>query len=121
MATKRTLDNFFQPATTKKARVDKLVVDQTESDQPSSKHPTYPFPVPHLPPALEQILDSDIPASSGREINNQSHLDLLYFQPFIPKSIEDAVFGFLRKELFYYRVKYKIKRGSVATDINTPR
>jgi len=45
----------------------------------------------------------------------------LYFQPYIPKEIEKALFEFLRQELFFYRVKYKIKRGPVETDINTPR
>ena len=121
MSTKRTLDNFFQPTTTKRARIDEPAIDQIESGQPPSQHITYPFPISNFPTAIEQILDSDVPASPGREINDQPHLDLLYFQPFIPKSIEDAVFQFLRRELFFYRVRYKIKRGSIETDINTPR
>ena len=57
----------------------------------------------------------------GKAINDQLDLDLLYFQPYIPKDIERDLFKFLRQELFFYRVKYKIKRGPVETQINTPR
>jgi alkylated DNA repair dioxygenase AlkB len=59
--------------------------------------------------------------AQGKEINDQPHLDLLYFQPFIPKSIERDLFNFLRSELFFYRVKYTIKRLGKETLINTPR
>jgi alkylated DNA repair dioxygenase AlkB len=45
----------------------------------------------------------------------------LYFQPFIPKSIERELFHFLRSELFFYRVRYTIKRFGKETVINTPR
>ena len=48
-------------------------------------------------------------------------LDLLYFKPYIPKSISRELFEFLRSELFFYRVKYTIKRGPTETLINTPR
>lgn len=54
-------------------------------------------------------------------INDQLDLDLLYFQPYIPKDIEKDVFRFLRQNLFFYRVKYNIKRGAFETQINTPR
>ena len=54
-------------------------------------------------------------------INDQLDLDLLYFQPYIPKDIERDLFKFLRQNLFFYHVKYKIKRGPVETQINTPR
>jgi hypothetical protein len=48
--------------------------------------------------------------AEGKAINNQPDLDLLYFRPFIPQSMEQALFEFLRSELFFYRVQYTIKR-----------
>jgi alkylated DNA repair dioxygenase AlkB len=54
-------------------------------------------------------------------INDQLDLDLLYFQPYVAKDIEKEIFQFLRQELFFYRVKYTIKRGPIETQINTPR
>ena len=121
---KRKLDSFFTPKTANKApRID-APVDKPESEPmattEASRHPTYPFPVPFIPQDLIESLNR-VPASDAREIKDQPNLDLLYFQPFIPKSCEHRLFEFLRKELFFYRVKYKIKRGSLETDINTPR
>lgn len=122
MSKKRTLDGFFEKKVTpKKARIEASPQDQAETDQPVSFHPTYPHPVPHFPSYISNTILAEVPASEGRHINDQPDLDLLYFQPFIPKSIENDAFQFLRKELFFYRVKYKIKRGPVETDINTPR
>ena len=121
MAAKRTIDNFFQPSTAKKARMLEPASCPTETIGPSSDHSTYPFPVPDFPSTIRDILSSELPASSAKEINDQPDLDLLYFQPYIPQSIENTVFEFLRQELFFYRVKYKIKRGAIETDINTPR
>ena len=128
MSKKRALESFFTPASQKKARSDRVPSDSTvltptgqqETDHLTSAHSTYPFPVPYLPPHIQAAL-SEIPASEGRQINDQPDLDLLYFQPFIPSEIENELFKFLRKELFFYRVKYKIKRGGFETDINTPR
>lgn len=57
----------------------------------------------------------------GRAINDQPDLDLLYFEPYIPSYLARDVFHFLRGSLPFYRVKYTIKRGSVETNINTPR
>lgn len=54
-------------------------------------------------------------------MNDQLDLDLLYFQPYIPKYLEREVFQFLRSQLPFYRVEYKIKRYGVETDIRTPR
>jgi alkylated DNA repair dioxygenase AlkB len=48
-------------------------------------------------------------------------LDLIYFKPYIPKNTHRKVFEFLRSELPFYRVQYKIYRGGVETQINTPR
>ncbi len=121
MSKKRALDYFFTPVSQKRARPDIATNDQPPiSAQSISDHPNYPYPIPHFPPHLEEAL-SEVPASEGKEINDQSDLDLLYFQPYIPSSIERELFDFLRRELFFYRVKYKIKRGSIETDINTPR
>jgi len=57
----------------------------------------------------------------GKEINDQPDLDLLYFQPFIPRSIQRDLFEFLRSELFFYRVRYTIKRFGKENVTNTPR
>ncbi len=128
---KRTLDSFFTPKSSKKARLIEDIhhepantadsITQSENQlQPSSQHSTYPFPIPHLRPQIINEL-SAIPASSGKEINNKPDLDLLYFQPYIPRKFSTPLFNFLRSSLFFYRVKYKIKRGAIETEINTPR
>ena len=128
MAKKRTLDSFFETPTQKKRHIEAL--DSTQeaptadrpphSDLPPSNHSTYPFPVPQLPSEVTAALSS-VPAVEGKVINDQPDLDLLYFQPYIPKDIEKDYFEFLKRELFFYRVQYKIKRGPVETQINTPR
>lgn len=64
---------------------------------------------------------SSFPCRVGREINDQPDLDLLYFEPYVPVSIARPLFEFLRSELPFYRVEYKIKRGGIETDIRTPR
>ena len=126
---KRTIDSFFQTSSPKRARLvnDAHVpkVEQTseaivKADGPTSNHSTYPFPIPYFPLHLANAL-LEVPAADGKEINNQPDLDLLYFQPYIPKTIERDLFEFLRQELFFYRVQYKIKRGPTETQINTPR
>jgi alkylated DNA repair dioxygenase AlkB len=61
------------------------------------------------------------PQQEGKVINDQLDLDLLYFQPYVPKDIERDLFKFLRQSLPFYRVKYTIKRGTIETQINTPR
>lgn len=109
---KRTLDSFFKQAEPKKRRV--------ESAEDASIHPTYPHPIPQLPTAVSEGLGF-APADEGRAINDQPDLDLLYFQPYVPKEFSRDLFEFLRQELFFYRVQYKIKRGPVETQINTPR
>jgi len=86
----------------------------------SSHHPTYPHPIQCFLKSIETELKS-LPSTIGRVINDQADLDLLYFEPYIPKYLEREVFQFLRKELFFYRVEYKIKRGGIETDIRTPR
>jgi hypothetical protein len=54
-------------------------------------------------------------------MNDQLDLDLVYFEPFIPKYCERQLFKFLRAELPFYRVEYKIRRGGMETQIRTPR
>ena len=124
---KRTLDNFFSPAA-KRPRVEPLVEAEAEAEaedhslhaiQPSS-HPTYPWPIPHLPARIKKEMELLV-TTQGKEIKDQPHLDLLYFQPFIPRSIERGLFEFLRAELFFYRVVYTIKRFGKDTVVNTPR
>ena len=126
MFKKRTLDSFFTSSSPKRPRVSEPASTESTADSPSqtdlptSNHLTYPYPVPHFPNFIANAL-SEVPAVEGKEINNQPDLDLLYFQPYIPKIIERDLFEFLRQELFFYRVQYKIKRGPVETQINTPR
>lgn len=125
MSKKRPLDNFFTPISQKKVRLNAepapSEVDPVErSSTEFSNHKTYPFPVPHLPPYIIEQLNQ-VPASQGKHINDQPDLELVYFQPYIPPTIERALFEFLRKTLFFYRVQYTIKRYGLETHINTPR
>ncbi len=128
MGPKRTLDSFFSASPHKKRHAEEVnspVVEATaeqpqESALPPCNHSTYPFPVPQLPSHITSALLS-VPAVEGKILNDQPDLDLLYFKPYIPKDIERDFFEFLRQELFFYRVQYKIKRGPTETQINTPR
>lgn len=122
MPVKRTLDTFFQTTSSspKKARSDAVTSAAAPSDLPPSTHPTYPFAVPQLPTSLLSQFDY-LPSADARRINNQPDLDLLYYQPFLPNDLATAYFHHLRRELFFYRVTYPIKRGPVETIIRTPR
>ena len=125
MSKKRSLDNFFTPTSQKKLRLtadpEPSNVNTVDIPNPQvSNHATYPFPVPHLSPHIIEHLN-EVPASQGKEINDQPDLDLLYFQPYIPRTIERELFEFLRSKLFFYRVQYTIKRYGTETQINTPR
>nr|POF12799.1 dna oxidative demethylase alkbh2 [Quercus suber] len=144
----RTLDTYFSPPPTKKSRAtgtkdieseaEPVPNDQTAKEseksldipaesnvtrRPSigvSTHPAYPFPIARLPPELVDVLNF-CPATEPRIINDQPDLDIRYYQPYIPPEIERDLFTFLRRELPFYRVKYSIQRGSVTTQVNTPR
>ena len=129
----RTLDSFFAPPATKKLRADGSgernnadtaqqaeLLDQHGAATAVSAHITYPYAVPHLPPEIIDILNF-APEAESQIIKNEPDLDIVYYQPYIPKNIPRALFGFLRQNLFFYRVKYMIKRGSIETQINTPR
>lgn len=138
MSKKRTLDAFFSPTSKKvKADVPVIPLDEDASINHSfvykysyntnkveqtgeSKHQHYPHPIRNWPTAITKEMSS-LPCSVGREINDQPDLDLLYFEPYIPSSIARPLFEFLRSELPFYRVEYKIKRGGIETDIRTPR
>lgn len=119
----RTLDTFFSPPPTKKSRLAGSSEPNATNDGTAigtSNHPTYPFAVPHLPLDISESLNF-APAEEGRVINDEPDLDLVYYKPYVPKDIERSLFDFLRSELFFYRVKYTIKRGAIETPINTPR
>ncbi|KAF7183508.1 hypothetical protein CNMCM7691_003787 [Aspergillus felis] len=112
---KRTLESFYKPISKpKKARI--------EDTPPSSysHNPSYPFPIADLPPSIANALPN-LPATTPRSITNQPHLDLLYYQPFIPLPTARELFHFLRRELPFYRVQYTIRRGPTTTQITTPR
>ena len=125
MSKKRSFDEFFTPTSQKKVRLTAeratSVINPLDlSSTDVSNHPTYPFPLPYLPSYIIEPLNQ-VPASEGREINDQPDLDLLYFQPYIPRITERELFEFLRKTLFFYRVRYTINRHGTETHINTPR
>jgi hypothetical protein len=88
--------------------------------QEFTNHPTYPFPIPCFSECISTTLKC-LPSTIGKSINDQPDLDLLYFEPYIPKYLEREIFKFLRVELPFYRVEYKIKRGGIETQIRTPR
>ncbi|KAI1618232.1 hypothetical protein EDD36DRAFT_459886 [Exophiala viscosa] len=119
---KRTLDAFFSltPTAAKRARVEPQSTTTTLNSTVATTHPTYSWPVPHLPEHISSEVELLV-TTQGKEIKDQPHLDLLYFQPFVPRSISQDLFNFLRSELFFYRVKYTIKRFGKETIINTPR
>lgn len=141
MPQKRGLENYFFSLSTshpKKTRTTTVeentspIISATESSNyqsssSESHHFTYPFPIPYLPSSISSQLLSSTSSSvlpEGKEIKDAPDLDLLYFHPFIPKNLAQFLFEFLRKELFFYRVKYKIKRrggGNIDTVVNTPR
>lgn len=119
---KRTLEGFFNVSTAKKHRTDEKILSPIINNTPpkTTNHSTYPWPVPHLPSAIADDLELLVTAE-GRVVNDQPDLDLLYFRPLIPRTIERDLFEFLRSELFFYRVQYTIKRFGAETQINTPR
>ncbi|EXL49058.1 hypothetical protein FOCG_09580 [Fusarium oxysporum f. sp. radicis-lycopersici 26381] len=122
MSRKRTLDAFFSP-TVKKPKTETGAItssDVVSEDTTYSEHQFYPHPIKNLPASLSKEL-STLPDQPGREINDQPDLDLLYFEPFISGSVSRRLFEFLRSELPFYRVEYKIKRGGIETQIRTPR
>ncbi|KAK6078117.1 DNA repair family protein [Seiridium cupressi] len=139
MATKkRTIDAFFgapKPNTaisSKKSRASPVTVSKVsdeaiknnnpDDDETAqySRHPAYPFPIAHLPTSISTELPS-LPSSIGRPMTDQPDLDLLYFEPYLPRYSARLLFEFLRSNLPFYRVEYDINRGGVSTHIRTPR
>ena len=140
---KRTLDSFFSlPAKRSKndvetpsqrsstpgtssnpIRTGSTALDDTPNVDVSSftAHTVYPFPIANFPPSISQGLEELLLSVYGKSINDQAHLDLLYFQPLIPQPTADQVFRFLRSSLPFYRVKYTITRFGKSVEINTPR
>ncbi|KKK19027.1 hypothetical protein AOCH_006195 [Aspergillus ochraceoroseus] len=113
---KRTLESFYKPVTApKKAKI--------EESTPPTRHPSYPHPIANLSAAIVNPLANINLTSHARRkgISHRPHLDLLYFQPFIPPPVAQDLFIFLRQELPFYRVQYTIRRGSTDTQIVTPR
>ncbi|ROT39738.1 2OG-Fe(II) oxygenase superfamily protein [Sodiomyces alkalinus F11] len=115
MSQKRTLHAFFAPAA-KKARLN----EDTSNGPRHSDHRHYPCPILDVPQSMSKAIAS-LPARTGKVIKNQPHLDLLYFEPYIPSDLAKDLFAFLRSELPFYRVEYKINRGGIQTDVRTPR
>lgn len=136
---KRTLDAFFKPAAQpsiakklksssdlpsppSEAKEDATVtIKGTEEELPPETHPSYPFPIAKLPSHVSVGLSFATPARQPRAINDQPHLNMLYYEPYIPQPTAKEYFQFLRRELPFYRVRYTIKRGPTETVINTPR
>ncbi|KAL8746581.1 MAG: hypothetical protein Q9190_001425 [Brigantiaea leucoxantha] len=119
---KRALTDFFSPTSKRVRNSPPPAADSSTDDTPTSYYPDlYPFPIPYLPPSISESVSSEVPASEAQSIANQPHLNLLYFQPFIPNSISKPLFNFLRSSLFFYRVHYTIKRGGTETQVSTPR
>lgn len=85
-----------------------------------SEHYTYPFPIAHLPDHISAELSS-LPSSLEKVINDQPDLDLVYYEPYIPRSSARDLFRHLRSSLPFYRVEYDIQRGGFSTHIRTPR
>lgn len=89
-------------------------------------HFSYPFPIPCLPAELELASRKKNDEGNNEEIepvsmNDKEDLDMLYYQPFLNGPIAKELFLFLRKELPFYRVEYKINRGGDVTNVKTPR
>ncbi|KAI1082823.1 hypothetical protein F5B20DRAFT_577903 [Whalleya microplaca] len=122
MSKKRTIDAFFgTQESSKKPRGSDIAKDDDDAVSGILHiRPRYPFPIPNLPVALSKEIGS-LPSSIGREINDQPDLDLLYFEPYVPKHTEKTLFEFLRSQLPFYRVEYDIRRGGISTHIRTPR
>ncbi|PWY94217.1 hypothetical protein BO94DRAFT_325050 [Aspergillus sclerotioniger CBS 115572] len=112
------ISSFFQPLPSKKPKVDAAIPAAAPATY--THHPSYPIPIRDPPSTISTRL-SNPPPCTPKAITNQPHLDLLYFQPFLPAPLARELFQFLRAELPFYRVKYTIRRGGTPTSINTPR
>ncbi|KAI9714181.1 MAG: hypothetical protein M1828_001196 [Chrysothrix sp. TS-e1954] len=151
MAKRGALDAFFKPPVSANKRprhedsngsadVDQRSPQDVASNQPTassnttpspcvkshakpSDHPRYPFPIAPLPSHLSTAVRApNAPSASPRTLNHLADLDCLYYEPFLARQEANALFRFLRANLFFYRVSYQIKRPPVGDmTINTPR
>ncbi|KAL4792404.1 hypothetical protein BDV19DRAFT_255738 [Aspergillus venezuelensis] len=117
---KRTLESFYKTVTPPKSK--RLKAEETDISVATSfsHHKNYPHPIATLPPSIATPLAS-IKDSASKKINDQPHLDLLYFHPLIPSATARDLFQFIRRELPFYRVQYTIQRFGKTTQIITPR
>ncbi|GLA12275.1 alpha-ketoglutarate-dependent dioxygenase alkB 2 [Aspergillus niger] len=130
------ISTFFQPLPSKKLKPDATTTAQSSSSSSSSSsttttvppkpstythHPSYPIPIRDPPSTIATPLLSNPAPRPPKALTNHPHLDLLYFQPFLPSPLARDLFQFLRNELPFYRVRYTIRRGGTETSINTPR
>ncbi|OAA79599.1 DNA repair family protein [Akanthomyces lecanii RCEF 1005] len=130
MPEKRTLDAFFAPSAKRPREAEAEPVCRSPIHRgrrlpvqvSTSKHSAYPFDIADFPATLaKELSPPNIPDKPGQSIDDKQDLDLLYFDPFVPKLQARQLFEFLRAELPFYRVQYKIKRGGIETEIKTPR
>ncbi|OKL57837.1 hypothetical protein UA08_07192 [Talaromyces atroroseus] len=131
---KRPLDAFFTSSTSSSKKLKESTASEPRTternddiddgkapNENAQKHPSYPFPIAQLPSRISVGLEFATPGRQARTIANQPHLDLLYYEPYIPQPTAKQYFQFLRSELPFYRVKYTMKRGPTETLISTPR
>lgn len=118
---KRSIASYFAPDSSKRPRI------STASKLTPSTHASYPFSISCLPVELELASrKKKKEEDSGEEIepvymNEDGGLEMLYYHPFLNSTVSKELFLFLRKELPFYRVEYKINRSGVETLVKTPR
>lgn len=119
---KRSIAAYFLPASSKKPRT------STSSELIPSTHTSYPFPIRCLPTELE-LASRNRRNDEGEDkddiepvhMDGNDDLDMLYYHPFLNNAVAKELFLFLRRELPFYRVEYKINRSGVETLVGTPR
>lgn len=92
----------------------------TITQPPPNIHANYPFPIPCLPPNISGAI-SAAPIKQPKHLNHLPHLDLLTYEPYLGAKESREYGEFLRRELPFYRVEYKIAKFGKPTDIKTPR
>jgi len=95
----------------------------TTAAQQFDTHPTYPFPIPHLPPETSISIASSPSThpNAAKPITHLPHLDLLYYDAYLDARTSRAYGEFLRRELPFYRVEYQVTRFGKVVDVRTPR
>lgn len=119
---KRSIASYFIPTPSKKPQI------STPSKLASSTHISYPFPIPGFPGEFELTSrkrknedEEDKGEIEPARMDEGDDLEILYYHPFLNSAIARELFLFLRKELPFYRVEYKINRNGVETLVKTPR